>query len=113
MHARQRGGTLAAHRCVPGKGGRPRALLRPAGGAAVWGGAVRGAGAGWVRSSAQVAMRMNQASQEPAGARAAALYDQHREAILRRTDRLFAELMVFQWLAVIAAAWWISPRTWA
>jgi len=29
-----------------------------------------------------------------------------------RTDQLFAKLMVFQWLAGIAAAVWISPYTW-
>jgi PAS domain S-box-containing protein len=32
--------------------------------------------------------------------------------IYQRTDRLFARLMVFQWLAGIAAALCISPRTW-
>ena len=32
--------------------------------------------------------------------------------LYRRTDRLFAGLMAFQWLAGIAAALWISPRTW-
>ncbi|HKS36395.1 MAG TPA: response regulator [Verrucomicrobiae bacterium] len=30
-----------------------------------------------------------------------------------RTDRLFAGLMLFQWLAGVAAALWISPRTWS
>jgi signal transduction histidine kinase/DNA-binding response OmpR family regulator len=30
-----------------------------------------------------------------------------------RTDRMFAVLMVMQWLAGIAVALWISPRTWA
>jgi signal transduction histidine kinase len=29
-----------------------------------------------------------------------------------RTDRLFAKLMLFQWLAGIVTAIWISPRTW-
>lgn len=29
-----------------------------------------------------------------------------------RTDRLLAKLMVFQWLAAIAAALWLSPKTW-
>jgi two-component system sensor histidine kinase/response regulator len=45
--------------------------------------------------------------------RAAALAGQQQELIYRRTDRLFAGLMVFQWLAGIAAALWISPQTWA
>src|SRR4051812_6283177 len=31
----------------------------------------------------------------------------------QRTDRMFAYLMIVQWLAGIAAACWISPRTWA
>jgi signal transduction histidine kinase/CheY-like chemotaxis protein len=44
--------------------------------------------------------------------RAAQLFDEHQQSIFRRTDRLFAGLMVFQWLAGIAAAIWISPRTW-
>jgi PAS domain S-box-containing protein len=36
----------------------------------------------------------------------------HQNAIHRRTDRLFANLMVIQWIAGIAAALWISPKTW-
>jgi len=31
----------------------------------------------------------------------------------RRTDRQFAVLMVFQWLASIALTYWFTPRTWA
>ncbi len=38
---------------------------------------------------------------------------QHRETISRRTDRLFAGLLIFQWLVAIGVAAWISPRTWA
>ncbi len=30
-----------------------------------------------------------------------------------RTDRMFAVLLVVQWLASIGAAFWISPRTWS
>jgi PAS domain S-box-containing protein len=45
-------------------------------------------------------------------ARAATLYQKAEDTVHRRTDRLFAELMVLQWLACIAAALWISPRTW-
>ena len=44
--------------------------------------------------------------------RADALLAEHRLAIHVRTDRLFAGLMVVQWLAGIAAALWITPRTW-
>src|SRR5262249_8945644 len=45
--------------------------------------------------------------------RAEELFRQHQGVIFRRTDRLFAGLMVFQWLGGIAAALWISPRAWA
>src|SRR2546428_11516781 len=45
--------------------------------------------------------------------RAAMLFQQGQDCIYRRTDRFFARLMVFQWLAGIAAALWISPKTWA
>ena len=45
-------------------------------------------------------------------ARTNALFEQAHEHILRRTDRMFAWLMIFQWLAGIAAALIISPRTW-
>jgi PAS domain S-box-containing protein len=37
----------------------------------------------------------------------------HRQAIYQDTDRMFAVLMAVQWIAGIAAALWISPRTWA
>jgi signal transduction histidine kinase len=44
--------------------------------------------------------------------RTAALFEETENHIFQRTDRMFAWLMVFQWLAGIAAALWISPRTW-
>ncbi len=44
--------------------------------------------------------------------RAAELFGEHQNGIYQRTDRMFAGLMVFQWLAGIAAAVWISPKTW-
>ena len=40
------------------------------------------------------------------------LFDEHRNSVYRRTDRLFAGLMLFQWLAGIALTLWISPQTW-
>jgi PAS domain S-box-containing protein len=40
------------------------------------------------------------------------LFQESQDNIHRRTDRLFAGLMIFQWLAAMAAAFWISPRTW-
>jgi PAS domain S-box-containing protein len=45
--------------------------------------------------------------------RAREIFDQHRQAAFTNTDRMFSVLMIVQWLAGIAAALWISPRTWA
>jgi two-component system sensor histidine kinase/response regulator len=44
--------------------------------------------------------------------RAADLIREQKDRIYSQTSRLFAVLMVFQWLAGIAAAVWLSPRTW-
>jgi signal transduction histidine kinase/DNA-binding response OmpR family regulator/HPt (histidine-containing phosphotransfer) domain-containing protein len=44
---------------------------------------------------------------------ATALFQQSRQAIFRRTDRLFAWLLVVQWLTAILAAAWLTPLTWA
>ncbi len=44
--------------------------------------------------------------------RAESLFATHQRAVFEGTDRLFAGLMAFEWLAGIAAALWISPRTW-
>ncbi len=40
------------------------------------------------------------------------LFQASQNRIHRRADRLFANLMVMQWLAGIAAALWITPNTW-
>ena len=45
--------------------------------------------------------------------RAQDLFDQYRHAIHARTDRLFAGLMVFQWLGGIVFALWVSPLAWS
>jgi PAS domain S-box-containing protein len=45
--------------------------------------------------------------------RADELFEQHQQQIYRHTDRLFARVMFFQWLAGILIALFISPRTWA
>jgi two-component system, sensor histidine kinase and response regulator len=45
--------------------------------------------------------------------RVSSLTSYQQQLIYQRTDRLFAGLMLFQWLAGIAAALWISPQTWA
>jgi len=43
----------------------------------------------------------------------ASIFNDQRQSIYQHTDRMFAVLMAIQWLAGIAAAYWISPRTWA
>jgi multicomponent Na+:H+ antiporter subunit A len=40
------------------------------------------------------------------------MFAAHRDHIYRNTDRMFAALMVLQWIAGIVAACFISPRTW-
>jgi hypothetical protein len=45
-------------------------------------------------------------------ARAVALLQESLGKIHRHTDRIFAVLMVFQWLAGIVAAFVIAPKTW-
>src|SRR5438034_10825993 len=52
------------------------------------------------------------ANHEHVAARAAELAAEDQTILTRRTDYLFAALLVCQWLAGIAAAVWISPRTW-
>ena len=44
--------------------------------------------------------------------RAEELFRQHQQEIYRNTDRLFARLMLFQWVAGVVIALLISPRTW-
>jgi two-component system sensor histidine kinase/response regulator len=45
--------------------------------------------------------------------RAEFLLKEHQLAVYKRTDRMFAWLMTFQWLAGIATALIVSPKTWA
>src|SRR4051812_19057101 len=56
--------------------------------------------------------KQNEAEASAAGARADELLLAHREAIFRRTDRLFAVLLVVQWVAGIIAALVVAPRSW-
>src|SRR5262249_47178869 len=44
--------------------------------------------------------------------RAGELFAQHQREIHIRTDRLFASLMLLQWIAGIAFALWVSPLAW-
>jgi PAS domain S-box-containing protein len=45
--------------------------------------------------------------------RAEELFQQHRQEIVRNTDRLFGRLMFFQWIAGILIALFVAPLTWA
>jgi two-component system sensor histidine kinase/response regulator len=45
--------------------------------------------------------------------RAGALFSRYQQDIYKQTDRLFAGLMGFQWIAGIIFAIWVSPLTWA
>jgi two-component system sensor histidine kinase/response regulator len=45
--------------------------------------------------------------------RAEVLFQQQQQLLFTQTDRLFAVLMAIQWASGIAAAYWISPYTWA
>jgi PAS domain S-box-containing protein len=46
-------------------------------------------------------------------ARTSELFQEQHQSIIEHTDRLFAWLMIFQWVFGMALALWISPRTWA
>jgi PAS domain S-box-containing protein len=45
--------------------------------------------------------------------RTSELFQEQHQSIIEHTDRLFARLMIFQWLFGVGLAIWISPRTWA
>ena len=40
------------------------------------------------------------------------LFSEHQHRTFVRTDRMFVVLLLFQWVAGIGAAFWISPRAW-
>lgn len=46
-------------------------------------------------------------------ARVAEIFDEHQQLVHKRTDRMFAGLMLLQWVAGIVAALVVSPKTWA
>ena len=59
---------------------------------------------------------MNQATRPPTpppGRRSAALYAESLEGIVRRTDRLFFALLLFEWLGAIMIALAVSPGAWS
>lgn len=41
------------------------------------------------------------------------IFNEHQQLVHKRTDRMFAALMTLQWVAGVAAALWVSPKTWA
>jgi len=49
----------------------------------------------------------------PDADRVDALFRERYDRIARRTDRIFAVLMVLQWVAAVGVSLWLSPRTWA
>jgi signal transduction histidine kinase len=58
-------------------------------------------------------MQSIETSPEAQTARARTLMAHHQDRIYTQTSHLFAILMLAQWAAGVAAAVWISPRTWA
>jgi signal transduction histidine kinase len=50
---------------------------------------------------------------EPTYERQEELFHARADAIYRRTDRLFIGLLLFQWVAGICGALWVSPLTWS
>ena len=57
-------------------------------------------------------LKVSEQAVNSSAARADELFKQHRQEIFRKTDKLFARLMVFQWLAGILMAVLIAPHTW-
>jgi signal transduction histidine kinase/CheY-like chemotaxis protein len=56
---------------------------------------------------------MGPKSGAPIAPRIAEIFNEHQQEICKRTDHMFAVLMALQWVAGIAAAYWISPLAWA
>ena len=63
-------------------------------------------------SVARKALEMTQAATEAIVKRAETRYDAHRQEIYRSTDRVFAGLMIGQWLFAILIAMIYSPYGW-
>lgn len=55
----------------------------------------------------------NTNSDETSARRITEIFNEHQQDICKRTDHMFAVLMALQWIAGIAAAYWISPLAWA
>src|SRR6202011_2135348 len=63
-------------------------------------------------SSVKFLTNGNRATQQQLNRRAAVHFESHCQQVWRRTDRMFAGLIVLQWLAGIGLALWITPLTW-
>ena len=55
----------------------------------------------------------NKASDERLANRTDTLFQTYRKELFAQTDRRFAKLMTVQWVAAIALALFVSPRTWS
>jgi signal transduction histidine kinase len=64
-------------------------------------------------SSAKKMRNTNTKSDATPAPRIAEIFNEHQQDICKRTDHMFAVLMALQWIAGIAAAYWISPLAWA
>jgi len=59
-------------------------------------------------------MNVKHTSKSPALAlRKHELVTNHQQSIYRRTDRMFALLMVLQWVGAVGASLYLTPKTWA
>ena len=66
-----------------------------------------------VPESPESAPSFASAACESVDARADAVFHAHQQALYEQTDRMFAYLMVVQWLAAIVFALLVGPLTWA
>ena len=55
---------------------------------------------------------MSEKQSNPLSDRGRQLYTDHKEAIYRRIDRLFALLLIFEYLLGIVTSQWLSPAAW-
>jgi signal transduction histidine kinase/CheY-like chemotaxis protein/HPt (histidine-containing phosphotransfer) domain-containing protein len=56
---------------------------------------------------------LNSSADTATARRAHELLAEHQRSIHVRSDRLFAGLLLLQWLIALAVAWWLSPHQWA
>jgi PAS domain S-box-containing protein len=65
-----------------------------------------------VKEQVMKAITTDSSQRETATPQVADIFNEEQQIIYKRTDRMFAVLMTLQWLAGIAAAYWVSPKTW-